>query len=628
MLLNNAALATVFAVIAFAFGYCFRSPAYRHAAWVIVLLKLVAPPLIVIPLLVLPASWQTAEPTPAQAPDTVRSPAQSSQHHSPSCQCATAPINSVTQPNWGIAQYLLVVWGAGTVGWFLLQTRRILRFRRGVQLASDAPEAVKLATSQLAERLGIKQPPPVKLSTGIGSPMLWGWSRDAVILFPTELLNRLSPEARDTLLAHELAHYLRRDHWVRILEFVVSGLFWWHPLVWLARREIEAAEEECCDAWVVGGLNASPRLYASALLATVDFEAELRRPCLPPGACAASHSARLLHRRLLAIIHADRPHQVPNGIWMRLLVGLVLITQPVLRSAPQDLAPSPEEPVEAYPETQFVSQRMPPKKTEQKPRVVEPRTWANTTAPITGLAILARDREIVLRRADGETRVLGPGRPIAVAFSPCEQRIATVGPGSLVRSWDHQGQLIAESHIEAAARSVVITPDGSSLLVLDAQGRITIHDPKTLKIQADWRIEGTVNSIACSPDGKTLAVSLGSWRSESGSVECWSIAERRKQVTYFTPTPVGASRFSPDGKTLIIGGWSGQLYWHSFPDGALTAERQLPKHLVSNAAFSPDADTLPIVPPELPPPPTPEPPNLFMVLPSRIAFNTACPVTK
>ena len=133
------------------------------------------------------------------------------------------------------------------------------------------------------------------------------------MLFPQGLLDRLAPEARDTLLAHELAHFLRRDHWVRVLEFVATGLYWWHPAVWLARAGIEAAEEECCDAWVVGGLAASPRRYAEALLATVDYEAELRRPCLPPAACTASRSARLLHRRLIGIIHADRPRRLRGG---------------------------------------------------------------------------------------------------------------------------------------------------------------------------------------------------------------------------------------------------------------------------------------------------------------------------
>src|SRR5207253_5990616 len=223
------------------------------------------------------------------------------------------------EQNWAewAAHGALAVWFAGAAGWLVWQGRRIVRFQRRVARAEDAEPEVAAAARRLASALGIASPPAVKVATGIGSPMLWGWARNTVILFPRGLLARLAPEARDTLLAHELAHFLRRDHWVRVLEFVATGLYWWHPAVWLARAGIEVAEEECCDAYVVGGLAASPRRYAEALLATVDFAAEMRRPCLPPGACAANRGARLLHRRLVAIIHAKRPDRLRGAIAIR-----------------------------------------------------------------------------------------------------------------------------------------------------------------------------------------------------------------------------------------------------------------------------------------------------------------------
>src|SRR5438477_230536 len=114
--------------------------------------------------------------------------------------------------------------------------------RHRVRRAGDAPAEVAAAAARLAAALGIARPPAVKVATGIGSPMLWGWGRGAVVLFPQGLLDRLAPEARDTLLAHELAHFLRRDHWVRVLEFIATGLYWWHPAVWLARVGLGAAE--------------------------------------------------------------------------------------------------------------------------------------------------------------------------------------------------------------------------------------------------------------------------------------------------------------------------------------------------------------------------------------------------
>ena len=41
---------------------------------------------------------------------------------------------------------------------------------------------------------------------------------------------------REYVLVHELAHFARRDHLVRVLELFVTVLYWWHPVVWLARR--------------------------------------------------------------------------------------------------------------------------------------------------------------------------------------------------------------------------------------------------------------------------------------------------------------------------------------------------------------------------------------------------------
>jgi hypothetical protein len=148
-------------------------------------------------------------------------------------------------------------------------------------------------------------------------------------------------------------------------------------------------------------------------------------------------------------------------------------------------------------------------------------------------------------------------------------------------------------------------PDGSALLALDAAGRVAVLDPQSLATVAEWTVEGPANSIACSPDGRTVAVSFGSWLGETGWVECWSVAERRRFASYPASAPVGAARFSPDGTRLVLGGWNGMTTWRALPGGELIAERQLPKEAVATAAFSPDAGTLPVEPPPEPaPPPT------------------------
>jgi bla regulator protein BlaR1 len=496
--------------------------------------------------------------------------------------------------------WLFAVWIAGAAVWFIWQGRRIIRFRRRVARAQDAGPEVAAAALRIAKALGIGRPPVVKTAGGIGSPMLWGWGRNTVILFPRELLARLAREARDTLLAHEIVHFLRRDHWVRMLEFVVTGIYWWHPAVWLARGGIETAEEECCDAWVVGVLAASPRRYAEALLATVDYVAELRRPCLPPGACPANRGAQLLQRRLIGIIHAQRPSEVRGSAAVRAVILSALLIQPVLRAAttPERTEPLPD-PVSSDASLPSSPSPLPP----LLPKPADPPAWATAPAPGGAVAAMARNHEVVLRRPDGTLKALGPGKPLALAFAPNDQRLATAGPGPRVRTWDYWGNLLAEASVPAAARGIAYTSDGSSLLVLDAAGGISVRNPFTLVPVSSWYIEGPANSITCAPDSQTVAVSFGSWLdAETGWVECWSITEGRKLASYSASAPVGASRFTPDGEMLVIGGWNGLVAWRKYPSGELISTRQLPKGLVAAAAFSPAAGTLPLAPP----PPEPE----------------------
>ena len=49
-------------------------------------------------------------------------------------------------------------------------------------------------------------------------------------------------------VGHELTHLRRRDLWVEALWLGVAVVYWFHPLVHLARRRAHDARELCCDA--------------------------------------------------------------------------------------------------------------------------------------------------------------------------------------------------------------------------------------------------------------------------------------------------------------------------------------------------------------------------------------------
>ena len=238
-----------------------------------------------------------------------------------------APLPTPVPPATGTASWTqgaAALWLAGSLLWFGQAGLAVRRFRRLVRYAPTAPAVVQDQARELAGRLGLRRCPTVLLLPGTVSPMIWGLGRGLRLLLPAELLARLNEEQRAALVTHELAHLRRRDHWVRGLELLTTGLYWWHPVAWWARRALREAEEECCDAWVVWALPAVARAYATALLETLDFLS--RAGSAPPATASAIGRVPSLRRRLIMIMRGTTPRSLSTlGFWTVLGLGAALL---------------------------------------------------------------------------------------------------------------------------------------------------------------------------------------------------------------------------------------------------------------------------------------------------------------
>lgn len=352
--LSNAVVATGLALLAALVGRLVRRPALAHVLWLLVLLKLVTPAFWAVPV-----SWPQAFAPPARTPDpdlVAPSPAVS-QEAAPQGEDiaslreweAVSDISEAdatnrrevepTQTSWETAKaslagipWISVIaagWLAGAVVVLAIAGWRVACFHRLLRFGRRAPASLQEEAHQLARQLGLAWCPQLWIVPGSVAPLVWAVGGAARLVLPSHLLERLGRQQRETLLAHELAHVLRRDHWVRWLELVVTALYWWHPAAWWARREIQQLEEECCDAWVVLTLPDAVRSYARTLLETVNFLADAR-PALPPVASGFGYVS-LLKRRLNMIL--SQPPS-PRLSWPALL-GALLFGALVLPAAPQ-----------------------------------------------------------------------------------------------------------------------------------------------------------------------------------------------------------------------------------------------------------------------------------------------------
>ncbi|HEX5268969.1 MAG TPA: M56 family metallopeptidase, partial [Gemmataceae bacterium] len=351
--LSNAVAACALAVIAAAVGYFCRRPAPRHALWLLVLLKLVTPPLIDVPV------WRAAPPAPPpavadlvavpdDAPEIVvgvqPAPAEN-EGPEPAIEGAPAAVEEVVvaeeppappaeesraepaaAPPVAWRPLLAATWLCGSALWLLVAGLRGWRFARLLRYGQPAPAWLQREADGLAVRLGLSRAPVLRLVPGRVSPMLWAPLWSARLLLPAGLLDRLDDAGRRTLLAHELAHLRRGDHRVRLFELLVTALFWWHPVVWWARRELREAEELCCDAWVLWALPALAKAYALALVETVDFLSEA--PAALPALASGVGHVQDLRRRVTMIMQGTTPRALTWGGVLGLL-GLGAFLLPV-----------------------------------------------------------------------------------------------------------------------------------------------------------------------------------------------------------------------------------------------------------------------------------------------------------
>lgn len=103
------------------------------------------------------------------------------------------------------------------------------------------------------------------------------------------------------VIAHERAHLARRDHWWKVLGYLVLALHWFNPLVWVAYilfcRDIELA----CDEKVVKGLDGAARAdYSQALLSCA-------APKRAVAACPLAFGEGNIKTRVKSALHYRKP---------------------------------------------------------------------------------------------------------------------------------------------------------------------------------------------------------------------------------------------------------------------------------------------------------------------------------
>jgi beta-lactamase regulating signal transducer with metallopeptidase domain len=239
-----------------------KSSAHRHRVWLAGILAALALPLLItlIPMRYsrLVAGSVVQRIFRADVSSAIR----------PSTGPVTAIANAHPTMPHNFVYFMALLWAIGSLVLALRVLAGLAQLARISKHSRPMPnqEWTRLGT-QLSESYGIKRPVRILECTGDSVPVTWGILRPCVLI-PSTAAHWSKTRCR-IVLAHEFAHISRQDWLLQMCGELVCCLYWFHPLAWLAVRNLRQESERACDDAVLrSGVQASD--YARELLDLVE----------------------------------------------------------------------------------------------------------------------------------------------------------------------------------------------------------------------------------------------------------------------------------------------------------------------------------------------------------------------
>jgi beta-lactamase regulating signal transducer with metallopeptidase domain len=243
----------------------------------------------------------------------------------------SAPAEGAVFAGMSPLSLLLVIWGAvvlaiaGSLGFAALTVRRIVNRSQPLD-SRDWLDPL----FEVSDRLGLEEPPRVLRSEDAKMPFACGVLNPTIVL-PAECDN-WTLDRRRAVLLHELAHVKRHDLVGHTLGRLACAIYWFHPLVWTAAKNLRSESERACDDLALScGARATD--YAEHLL---DIVTSVRGDATPSVALAMARRKEF-EGRMLAILDPELRHSTPSRRQSMTLIGSLAMMAVVIGAA----APAP-----------------------------------------------------------------------------------------------------------------------------------------------------------------------------------------------------------------------------------------------------------------------------------------------
>lgn len=251
--------------------------AWRHALWVLVLVKFFIPPFAYVPTQLALGRAAPVTSTHVMVPEQHAGPhAVAIKDIQPSSPISTVDVQSVSEAAHNSDLLIVVAWGIGMFVCVLVLLSRYRKQKRMIHSALPMREDMPELIGTCAQLMQMKRSPLVRMSADVSTPVLVGLRRPTVLL-PDRITESCNRSDLAAMLMHELAHVRRHDMLFVWLQQLAQMLFFWHPVVWLSGHEVKREREIACDEMVLSKGALPQNEYASGYVAALRLASDAPR---------------------------------------------------------------------------------------------------------------------------------------------------------------------------------------------------------------------------------------------------------------------------------------------------------------------------------------------------------------
>ncbi|WP_207708065.1 M56 family metallopeptidase [Candidatus Galacturonibacter soehngenii] len=244
------------------------------------------------------------------------------------CSFLYLPILNVIGKELSVLHIFLVVWGIGS---FLLFSKMIINYWIFNKLICQKPFISSPKIFAIIKNLESNRLRPANFKVIetdlISVPIVFGLFHPIILIPEIQLSN----SELTYILKHEITHYYNHDILIKLLSELITIIYWWNPMIYLLKKDIDKVLEIRVDSSLIKILNDTEKIeYLECLLKIAKNGSNDQSYHFLP--TFGANNVSELSQRFLIILNSNirQRSKIVTSLLLTFIITIVLVSSSII----------------------------------------------------------------------------------------------------------------------------------------------------------------------------------------------------------------------------------------------------------------------------------------------------------